>query len=107
MSRAVGCSLLDEAAQIPAWLSKARSRHHVVCLVMRPRLSIAVEVPAGDIRKAGIGDQPNRVLHPLLQSSVRADGVGCRLLLWGLSRPEAGHDQEVPGDPHPCRTRGA
>src|SRR3954466_9302240 len=31
--------------------------------------------------------------------------VGC--CFGGLSRPEAGHDQEVPGDPHPCRTRGA
>jgi len=31
--------------------------------------------------------------------------VGC--CCGGLSRPEAGHDQEVPGDPHPCRTRGA
>src|SRR4051812_1910956 len=31
--------------------------------------------------------------------------VGC--CFGGLSRPEAGHDQEVPGDPHLCRTRGA
>src|SRR4051812_50195574 len=31
--------------------------------------------------------------------------VGC--CIGGLSRPEAGHAQEVPGYTHPCRTRGA
>jgi hypothetical protein len=37
--------LFGEAAQIPAQLSKASSRRHIISLPVSPRLLISVEIP--------------------------------------------------------------
>ena len=41
-----GESLVGEAAQVPAQLSKASSRRHIISLPVSPRLLISVEIPA-------------------------------------------------------------
>src|SRR4051812_15374260 len=64
---------VDKSAQLSAEVSKTGSRRPIVGLGVSPRFPITVEVAAGYIGEAGIGCQPNRVPHAVLQGALHGE----------------------------------
>ena len=70
-------------AQLSAEVPKAGSRRPVTGLTVNPRLPIAVEVPAGNVGDAEIGNQPNRVPHTVLHGALHPEAADT--ILVGIS----------------------